>query len=155
MKSGFELQIDAHGRLELCLSEGGRYVGVSAVRAFPISAPQQSVSIVDAEGHERLFIESLAELDPADRSIIESDLAAREFVPEILRIVSVNRYAAPCTFTVDTDRGATSFFLQGEEFIRRMTPKTLLIADRSGIQYLVRDLTALDRQSRRILDRFL
>lgn len=155
MKSGFQLRVDAYGRLELLLSEGRRYVGVIAVRAFPISAPQQSVSIVDAEGHERFYIESLAQLDTALRSIIESDLAAREFVPEVLRIESVSRYAAPCTFTVDTDRGATAFFLQGEEFIRRMTPKTLLIADRSGIQYLVRDLMALDRHSRRILDRFL
>ena len=155
MKNGFEMRVDAHGRMELILSEDRRYVGVSAVRAFPISAPQRSVSIVDAEGYERLYIESLAELDPSVRSIIESDLGAREFVPEIQRIVSVSRYAAPCTFTVDTDRGTTSFSLQGEEFIRRMTPKTLLIADRSGIQYLVRDLTALDRHSRRILDRFL
>jgi hypothetical protein len=31
----------------------------------------------------------------------------------------------------------------------------LLIADRHGIQFLVRDLSALDHTSRRLLDRFL
>jgi hypothetical protein len=45
--------------------------------------------------------------------------------------------------------------LKGEEDIRRVAQSTLLIADSHGIQFLIRDLTALDNASRKLLDRFL
>jgi hypothetical protein len=45
--------------------------------------------------------------------------------------------------------------LKGEEDIRRIGRAMLLIADSQGLQFMVRDLTALDRHSRRLLERFL
>jgi hypothetical protein len=89
------------------------------------------------------------------RGLIESELASREFMPEVKRIVSVSSFATPSTWHVETDRGATQLVLKGEEDIRRLGRTALLIADSNGIQFLVRDIQALDRASRRILDRFL
>ena len=76
-------------------------------------------------------------------------------MPEIRRIAGVSSFATPCTWTVDTDRGATDFTLKGEEDIRRIGEGTLLIADNHGVHYLIRDMWSMDRGSRRILDRFL
>ena len=45
--------------------------------------------------------------------------------------------------------------LKGEEDIRRIGHATLLISDSHGIQFLVRDMQALDTASRKLLDRFL
>jgi hypothetical protein len=45
--------------------------------------------------------------------------------------------------------------LKGEEDIRRLSASRLLIADTHGIQFLVRDMSQLDRHSRKLLDRFL
>ena len=45
--------------------------------------------------------------------------------------------------------------LKGEEDIRRLGRAALLIASGHGIQFLVRDMGALDRHSRRLLERFL
>jgi hypothetical protein len=56
---------------------------------------------------------------------------------------------------VDTDRGESRFVLWGEEFIRRLGKSGLLIEDSHGIHFLVRDINALDKPSRRLLDRFL
>jgi len=56
---------------------------------------------------------------------------------------------------VKTDRGPTSFVLKNEEAIRRLSSSRLLIADAQGVQYLVPDLHALDRASRKLIDRFL
>ena len=42
-----------------------------------------------------------------------------------------------------------------EEDIRRISGKTLIVADEHGVQFLIRDLPALDRHSRKLLDRFL
>ena len=151
----FQLQCDSYGRLVLTDKNGEIHVGVTPVRAFPIAAPDEGLSLVNFEGHEVGWVDHVADLPPNLRSLIEADLASREFVPEIARIAAVSSFACPSTWQVETDRGATELILKGEEDIRRLSPSRLLIADANGIQFLVRDLTQLDRQSRKLLDRFL
>jgi hypothetical protein len=89
------------------------------------------------------------------RALLEEELASREFMPEIRSIRQVSSFATPSTWQVETDRGETSFVLKGEDDIRRISASTLLIADSNGIHYLLRDLQALDKPSRKLLDRFL
>ena len=153
--TGFTLGRDAFGRLVLRFADGAVHVGVIAVRAFPISAPEDGVSLVDAEGHELVWIARVSGLPDATRALVDEELAGREFMPEILRIGAVSGFVTPCTWTVTTDRGDTRFVLPGEEAIRRLSRTTLLIADSHGVHYLVRDIASLDRVSRKLLDRFL
>ena len=152
---GFELARDAFGKLVLTTAGGERHVGVAPVRAFPIQAPDEGISLMTVDGREVAWIPSLAALAPALRSLLEAELQGREFMPEIRAIHSVSSYATPSTWQVGTDRGDTSFVLRGEEDIRRIGQDTLLISDSHGIHFLLRDLHGLDRQSRKILDRFL
>jgi hypothetical protein len=56
---------------------------------------------------------------------------------------------------VRTDRGITELLLPGEEALQRVGDKSLLVADAAGVQYLIRDTVALDRASRKSLERFL
>ena len=56
---------------------------------------------------------------------------------------------------MQTNRGEARFLLKGEEDIRRLTGKTLIVSDVDGVQYLIRDPMALDRHSRKLLDRFM
>ncbi len=153
--ASFDLRRDAFGRLSLVLDDGSRHDNVVPVRAFPIGAPDEGVALVGADGRERLWIERLSALPEALRGLVEEELASREFTPEIRRIVEVSGFVTPCTWTVETDRGPASFLLKGEEAIRRLPQRALLIADSHGIQFLVRDPQALDRRSRKLLDRFL
>jgi hypothetical protein len=149
-----ELQRDSFGRLVLAV-DGIEHRAVVPVRAFPISAPAERIALVGAEGRELAWIERLEDLPQEQRLIVEEELAAREFMPEIRRIVRVSGYVTPCTWTVDTDRGETAFVLKSEEAIRRLSPAGLLIADSRGISFLVRDMRELDAASRKVLDRFL
>lgn len=151
----FQLSRDPYGRLVLTAENGERHEGVTPVRAFPIGAPDEGLSLVNYEGHEVGWAERLTDLPDAVRALVEADLAAREFVPEIERIAEVSSFACPSTWRVATDRGAADLILKGEEDIRRLSPTRLLIADAHGIQYLVRDLTRLDAHSKKLLDRFL
>lgn len=146
---------DAFGRLVLRGEDGAVHEGVVPVRAFPIGAPGEGLSLLSAEGHELAWVERLDQLAPAQRALIDDALAEREFVPVIQRLQGVSSFSTPSTWTVDTDRGATRFVLRGEEDIRRIGRTKLLIADSQGLQFLVRDLGALDRHSRRLLERFL
>lgn len=151
----FQLHSDSYGRLVLTSENGERHEGVTPVRAFPIAAPNEGLSLVNYEGHEVGWVDHIADLPPAIGRLIEEELASREFVPEIERITEVSSFACPSTWQLLTNRGKTELVLKGEEDIRRLSQTRLLIADSHGIQFLVRDLTQLDRQSRKLLDRFL
>jgi hypothetical protein len=155
MGTRFELERDAWGKLVYTDAAGERHVGISAVRAFPIQAPEAGISLVTGDGKEVAWLDSLDELPQAQRALVHEELQAREFMPEIRAIRSVSTYATPSTWQLATDRGDTSLTLRGEEDIRRISHFTLLISDSHGIHFLIRDLAALDRHSRRILDRFL
>ena len=153
--SDFLLERDAFGRLAVIFTSGERHEGVVPVRAFPIAAPDEGVSLVGTEGHELVWIDRLSAMPPATRSLLEEELAAREFVPEILRVKAVSTFSTPSVWTVETDRGDTDFVLKTEEDIRRLGRAGLLIAGGAGVQFGVRDMTALDRGSRKLLERFL
>lgn len=151
----FTLSRNSFGKLVVTLADGTAHEGVVPVRAFPISAASQGLSMMSTDGRELAWIAQPDALPAPVRELIDAELATREFMPEIRRIVGVSTYATPSTWTVETDRGQTDLVLRGEEDIRRLTGTTLLISDSHGIHYLIRDQLALDKHSRKILDRFL
>jgi hypothetical protein len=148
------LSRNAYGKLALTLADGQIRTGVVPVRAFPIQAPERDISLLDADGHEVAWIDELARVPEPAQGLIRAALAEREFMPEIRAILGVSSFSTPSTWQVRTDRGDTSFVLKGDEDIRRLAGNTLLVTDSHGIQFLIRDMTALDRESRRLLDRF-
>jgi hypothetical protein len=125
------------------------------VRAYPVSAPDQGVAVMDADGHELQWVPNLLALAPELQATLREAVDEREFLPQILRLDTVSSFLTPCTWTVQTDRGTTQFMLKGEEDIRRLTGTVLLINDANGVQYMIRDLAAMDKHSRKLLDRFL
>lgn len=151
----FTLSLDAHGRLVLRGTDGSEHVGVLPVRAFPLSAPDAALSLVGADGRERVWIERPAELPAATRALLAAELAQREFAPVIERLLDVSTFSTPSTWRVRTDRGDTQLVLKGEEDIRRLGGEALLVTDSHGIGYRIPDARALDRRSRRLLERFL
>jgi hypothetical protein len=154
--SRFTLERTPFGKLVLTNEAGERFEGVAPVRAFPIQSPDDGISLVSTDGKEVAWVDLLADVPQPAQDLIRAELTTREFMPVIARIVSVTSYSTPCTWAVETDRGATEFVLRGDEDIRRIGKDNgLLIADAHGIQYLVRDQFALDTHSKKILDRFL
>jgi hypothetical protein len=151
----FQLERHASGQLLLVAANGEQHLGVVPVRAFPIAAPDEGISLISSEGHELVWLERLSELPLPQRNLLEEELALRDFVPEITRLISVSSFGTPSTWTVETDRGDTSFVLKGEEDIRRLSRQSLLIAAGHGVHFSVKDMGALDRASRRLLERFL
>ena len=151
----FEFNCDAAGHWFYVSSQGVRHEQVIAVRAFPVAAPDAGVALVDAEGHELLWIAALDDLSAALRANVVRALTQREFMPRILKLRGVSSLVAPCTWEIETDRGDTSLLLKGEEDIRRLSATVLIVTDGYGVQFLIRDLAQMDRHSRKLLDRFL
>lgn len=143
------------GRLVLVDAQGLAHVGVVPVRAFPLAAPHEGLSLVGPDGHELAWVDRLGDLPPDTRTLIEDELAPREFVPTIERLVAVSGFATPSTWSVATDRGPLDFVLKAEEDIRRLDGGALLINSSEGLLLRVADRFGLDRASRRLLERFL
>jgi len=153
--SDFLLSRNQAGRLLLTLEDGRVYEGVVPVRAFPLQAPEQFVAFMSVEGKEVAWVDELSTCPQDMRDLITQEIASRELMPTIERIVSVSTLSTPSTWEVITDRGATKLILKGEEDIRRLTGATLIITDSHGLRFILPDMQALDKNSRRILDRFL
>jgi hypothetical protein len=151
----FALERNAFGRLVFTAPGGTPQVGAIPVRAFPLAAPDEGLSLVGPDGHELVWIDRLDALPADQRALIEAELAEREFAPRVQRIVSVSSFSTPSTWQVETDRGTTSFVLKGEEDIRRIERTRLMISSGEGLHFVVADVTRLDRHSKRLLERFL
>jgi hypothetical protein len=151
----FKLTRNAAGRLVFSDARGKKHEGVVPVRAFPITAPEEGVSLLGDDGHELHWISRLSDVPEAARILIAAELDQREFMPEILRIKQVSSFATPSKWQVSTNRGDTELLLKAEDHIRRLTHTSLLITDGHGLSFLVRDIEALDKHSRKLLERFL
>ena len=149
------LQRNAMGRWVWTDPQGVRHEPVVVVRAYPVTAPEQGVGVMDAEGHELAWFDHLDQVPQPLQAWLREAVAEREFLPEIQRLKAVSSLVTPSVWTVQTHRGETRFMLKGEEDIRRLTGKTLIVSDVDGVQYLIRDPLALDRHSRKLLDRFM
>lgn len=150
-----QLDHDAHGRLVLIQPDGSRHAGVEPVRAFPISDPRGPVSLLDADGRELFTAPRLSDLPDPVRSVIESELAQRHFLPVITEVLSLLGQVEPVECEVDTDRGRVCFRIKAEEDVRRLPGGRVLITDESGVRYLIPNIDTLDPASRRRLVRYL
>lgn len=152
--AALQLSRDAAGALQQVLPDG-RHEPVTPVRAFALSAPDAGISLVGADGRERHWIAHLSELPAETRALLVEELAPRDFAPVLLQLRSVSTFGVPSTWDVRTDRGDTRFVLKAEEDIRRLDGGALLITSAHGLQLRVPDRQALDRPSRKLLERFL
>src|SRR5690606_38862402 len=76
----FPLTRDAHGDLMLC-PPGALAMPVTPVRAFPLSAPDENISLVGRDGVELGWVQRLSDVAPASRALIETALAERACTP--------------------------------------------------------------------------
>ena len=148
----FQLSRDEWSHLKLTDSAGHEYCDVAVVPLFPISASKQWVSIVSPEGEEIACLDSIQGLSASNILLLDEELALREFIPIIEKIVSVSGITEPCEWFVETNHGPTNFVLKTEEDVRRISAKAVNITDANGIRYRVEDMKKLDKRSRSFVE---
>jgi hypothetical protein len=148
------LHADDDRRLRLSHPPSSRHWFVIPVRAFPLTAPNRAICLLDDRGHEISYIDDLNELATATRELIESDLASREFRPIVQHIDRIDVLTTHAQWHVTTDRGQVSFAIEDEEQVRALGDGRYVIVDQSGTRFVVPNLQGLDSKSRRALHRF-
>jgi hypothetical protein len=148
----FSLERNAWGELVYIAPDGSRLSPVVPMPLFPISAPEHWISVRGPDGAELVCIEDPTDLALDVQQLLSEELARREFVPIIERIVRVSGSSEPCEWQVVTDRGPTRFVLKSEEDVRRIGDHQILIIDAHGTRYQIPDLNTVDTKTRRIIE---
>ena len=143
---------DARGRLIAEDSRRNRRVGLSAMRLFPMSDPDNWIAVFDEKGIELCCIPCVAQLSTVSASAIRKTLTNSEFIPVIERILHISSNDPPCRWTVETDRGNTEFIINDEKDLRRLSQWGVLIVDARGIRYSIPDTRKLNAYSRRAVE---
>ena len=122
-------------------------------RCFPMSLPQQYVSIIDAAGTEVAILRDMSQLDERARRLLEEELERGYFVPRITRILSLRDEFGMQVWNVQTDRGDVEFVVrEPRDKVRFVGPVRVMIADVDDNRYEIFDYTALDRVSYNLVE---
>lgn len=148
----FTFSCDARRRLVAEDANKNRHVGLSVMRLFPMSDPDNCIAVFDAAGKELCCIPSIANLPEGSATAIRTTLTHSEFIPVIERIVHISSNDPPCRWTVETDRGNTEFIINDEKDLRRLSQWSVLILDARGIRYSIPDTRKLNVYSRRAVE---
>jgi hypothetical protein len=151
-KPTFRLSRDAWDHLKVSDASGNEYSNVSVVPLFPMTECKRWVSLVSTDGDEIVCLDSLDGLSAECIKLLEEELALREFVPLIEKVISVSGNQDPCEWVVQTNHGITSFVIKAEEDVRRVSSKTVVITDANGIRFRVEDVKKLDSRSRAFVE---
>jgi len=148
----WRLERGPHDRLDFVDAEGRRHADVDVLRAFPVSEPSGPVAVVGSDDAELAWIESLAAVEPGLRRLLEEELARREFLPVIERIVTVSD-GEPAEWSVLTDRGPHRFTVGHADDVLRLADGGAVITDTFGLRYAIPSIARLDARSRRFFER--
>ncbi|HEX4415803.1 MAG TPA: DUF1854 domain-containing protein [Lacipirellulaceae bacterium] len=150
--SDLSLARDEWGQLVLISAANSAPTTVAPTPLFPISDPEHWISLRGPDGVELACVEEPSKLSAETRQLLQEELARREFVPIIERVVRVSGQMEPSEWTVETDRGPTSFVLESEDDVRRIGDDQIVIVDAHGTRYHIPNLNAVDAKSRRIIE---
>src|SRR5262245_8609751 len=84
-------------------SEGEEPQPVKAVRALPITDPDDWIGLMDEKGKAVHMVRSLTELDPESRSVLTQELERVYFLPKILRLHRISEEYGVLRVEVSTD----------------------------------------------------
>ena len=135
---------------------------VVPIRAFPISDPDDYVSIREPDskeggrGLEIGMITHLPDLDPETVLLINEELDKRYFTPELLKIYSTTEKFGYLNFDAETSAGRISFVMVNPySNFRILEDGRVFIYDIDGNCFRISDPNKLDRHSYRKIEIYL
>ena len=113
MSPEIRLERNRHGRLSVQLADGTRHDTVTPVRAFPLEAPLEAISLVGPDGKEVCWIEHLDHLPADQRALLEDSPATTTELPllddigigGLMELAELLRWAGAAREVVDASGG--------------------------------------------------
>jgi hypothetical protein len=156
--SEIRVTMDDESHIDLHTPDGTVHRNVRVVTAFPVSRPNRFVYFQDSDGAEIGMLVEPRRLDRESREIVLPQLDQAYFMPHITRIVRIEERMGMgiAHWEVETDRGWNAFeLISRSESVWYVGKNRVVLRDADGNRYLIEDLSALDKRSRRLADLYL
>lgn len=125
-------------------------------RMFPLSKPDEFLSLQDSAGKEMAVLRSTQGLDSDTSRIFSEELDRRYFTPIITAIRDLEQESGMWRFVVDTQRGSTEFYVRNwRDNAYEIAANRWQIHSVDGGRFDIPNLEALDLQSRKQMARLL
>ena len=138
--------------LEAELPDGSVHAPVEPVRTFPLTQPNQYISLLDAQKNELGLIEDISQLKKADQIVLAEELEKCYFMPKITRIHFIAGRFGVTEWEAETEVGSVSFDLRSRNDITSFSGGRILIKDIDGNRYEIANYHRLDPKSVALLE---
>lgn len=138
--------------LEAELPDGSVHAPVEPVRTFPLTQPDQYISLLDVHKNELGLIEDINQLQKADRIILAEELEKCYFMPKITKIHALEGRFGVTQWDAETEVGSVSFDLRSRNDITSLEGGRVLIKDVDGNRYEIVNYYQLDPKSVTLLE---
>lgn len=120
-----------------------------ALRAFPLTHPEEHIVLRDGAGKEIGVVRDLRELALPAQDLVREQLRRRYFLPVVTAIQAVTERFGSSVWDLETDRGPCSVTTRAmNEAVFEVEPNRFLITDVENNRYEIKNLAALDAPSR-------
>ena len=138
--------------LEAELPDGSIHAPVEPVRTFPLTQPNQYISLLDADKNELGLIEDINQLEKADQIVLVEELEKCYFMPKITKIHFIEGRFGVTQWEAETDSGTVFFDLRSRNDLTSLDGGRVLIKDVDGNRYEIVNYHRLDPKSRILLE---
>lgn len=135
---------------------------VVPVRAFPITDPEEFISIKEPDSKEKGkgaevgMVRRLSDFDEATVALLREELSRRYFTPEIKRITGVKEKFGYSYWDAETSAGKVSFVMTNvSSNIRMLEDGRVFIHDIDGNCFCISDPAKLDKASFKKIEIYL
>lgn len=129
--------------------------GLEPRRLFPVSNPENYITLLDEKEKEKALIKSLASITKESREAIEGCFGDYYMIPQITAVLAVEDKLGTLKWKVMTDRGEVSFRIRNRHSdIKVLDGNRLFVRDSNDNRYLS-DLDSLDKASMRLIFSYL
>jgi len=147
------LKIDKDGFLLLFVN--GKYEKVELKPCFPWTTPNKHLALVDKEGKEKKFINSIDDLDEKSQECIKMALVESGFCFEVTHIEKIEEEFELRRWWGKTKQGDRQFQTKLLDWPRLLPNKGVLIQDLYGDLYYVSDLSGSNVDKKGLLTAFI
>jgi hypothetical protein len=148
--TGDKMKFERHGaHLRLFYGTERCFTNVHVCRSFPLSMPDQYISVREGEKIEIGLIRKLTDLNAEQRQIIEEELKRRYVIPIITKVHRIKERFGVVDWSVDTNRGRRDFTTRDmRENVTRPSPGRYVLTDVDGNRYDIPNMDEMDGRSR-------
>ena len=121
-------------------------------RLFPLSGPDEFISLLDRDGKEQMIVRKLSALDDESAEAIKASLADYYRIPKIEAITECFDKNGALKFTVTTNYGPCTFSVKDRHAdIKLLYGRRVMMKDSNDNRYEIPDVNVIDSKSRHIM----